>query len=73
MKYLLLKECQSTGLGTVAVEWKRELSLPFQETLRITGWETGGECSNKEVKEAEICKAQSILVGPLEIAWDGAS
>lgn len=73
MKYLLLKECRSTGLGTAAVEWERELSLPLQETLRITGWETGGECSNKEIKGAEICKAQGILVGSLETAWDGAS
>lgn len=55
-------------MGTAAVEWERELSLPFQETLRITGWETGEECSNKEIKEVEICKVQGILVGSLETA-----
>lgn len=72
-KYLLWKECQSTGLGTAAVECDRELNLPLQETLRITEWERGGECSNKEIKGAEIFKARGILLGSLKTAWDGAS
>lgn len=74
MKYLLWKRCPSAGLGTTAVEWDREeLSLPLQKTLRIKGWEIGRECSDKEIKGVEICKAQSILVGSLETAWDGDS